>query len=381
MVPTQVPWKVGHLYYLLFYVLLVLTNLHPTYSFNWSAPSSATSSTSTRSLSLEMLRCRTLSGVAARRSASLLTGSRVRPTRTTLDFAPTTSSVVPQSTFHRFSRMQLFSSVSAVTEPASTADDDIEETATAARTEGTPKPTSDSIEAELQALGIRSRPAGTWNVEDPVGWAHDFGSRSPSYKERLKGLIHLRPGDEGYFDVGNLRVPGVTMVRTKEQARIVLEKLNQADPAIFHACDTEVMDIDLKSVGPIGNGYVTCASIYSGPTFDYGLGEEPGSSLWIDNLDDACSILQEFKDWFENERFLKVWHNYGFDRHVMWNEGINVLGVGGDTMHMARLQDSSRSRLGQGNGYGLEALTNDLVQRRKEPMKEIFGIRRLRKDG
>jgi hypothetical protein len=332
-----------------------------------------------------MLRCRTLSGFAARRSASVLTGRRVLPTRTTPDFALTTSNVVPQTTFHRYRdyRMQLFSSVSTVTEPASTADDDIGETVTSATTEGTPKPTPDSIEAELQALGIHSRPAGTWNPENPVDWARDFGSRSPSYKERLKGLgiVQLQSGDEGYFDVGDLRVPGVTIVRTKEQARIVLEKLNQADPAIFHACDTEVMDIDLKSVGPVGNGYVTCASIYSGPTFDYGLGDEPGACLWIDNLDDAYDILQEFKDWFENERFLKVWHNYGFDRHVMWNEGINVLGVGGDTMHMARLQDSSRSRLGQGGGYGLEALTNDLLKRRKKPMKEIFGIKRLRKDG
>jgi DNA polymerase-1 len=273
--------------------------------------------------------------------------------------------------------MQLFSSsVSTETEH------DIGETAvSAATTADTPNPTPDSIEAELQALGIQSRPnGGNWNLEDPVGWSQDFGSRSPSYTERLKGLVRLGPGDDGYFEVGE-RVPGVTIVRTKEQARIVLEKLNQADPTIFHACDTEVMDIDLKSVGPIGNGYVTCASIYSGPTFDYGLGEELGTCLWIDNLDDAYGILQEFKDWFENERFLKVWHNYGFDRHVMWNEGIDVLGVGGDTMHMARLQDSSRSRLGQGGGYGLEALTNDLVKRRKKPMKEIFGIKRLRKDG
>jgi len=143
------------------------------------------------------------------------------------------------------------------------------------------------------------------------------------------------------------------------------------------------MDIDLKSVGPVGNGYVTCVSIYSGPDFDYGLGHGPGASLWIDNLDDSCGLLQEFKDWFEDKRYLKVWHNYGFDRHVMWNEGINVLGFGGDTLHMARLQDSSRDKMagGTGSGYSLEALTSDLLGRRKQPMKEIFGIKRLRRDG
>ncbi|EEC51736.1 pol1-like DNA polymerase, partial [Phaeodactylum tricornutum CCAP 1055/1] len=173
----------------------------------------------------------------------------------------------------------------------------------------------------------------------------------------------------------------VTIVRTKAQAQKVLKRLFAADPSIFHACDTEVMAIDLKSVGPVGNGYVTCASVYSGPDFDYGLGEGPGSCLWIDNLDDAAGILQEFKAWFENPRFLKVWHNYGFDRHVMWNEGIDVQGLGGDTMHMARLQDTCRSKMAKGGGYSLEALTADLLSRRKQPMKELFGVHRLRKDG
>jgi len=121
--------------------------------------------------------------------------------------------------------------------------------------------------------------------------------------------------------------------------------------------------------------------MYSGPYFDYGLGDGPGTCLWIDNLDDAYDVLQIYKPWFENDKHLKVWHNYGFDRHVMWNHGIDVRGFGGDTMHMARLEDTSRSKQGKGNGYSLEALTEDLVQLRKKPMKEIFGVKRLRKDG
>jgi hypothetical protein len=40
----------------------------------------------------------------------------------------------------------------------------------------------------------------------------------------------------------------------------------------------------------------------------------------------------------------KVWHNYGFDRHVLFNEGLNCRGFAGDTMHMARLWDSSRDK-------------------------------------
>lgn len=229
--------------------------------------------------------------------------------------------------------------------------------------------------------GLRSRPkeGGNWNPHAPLKWAADFGRRSEEYEQRLMQLTKLGPGDEGYFDVSDITVPKVTIVRTKEQARIVMDRLMNADTSIFHACDTEVMDIDLKEVGPVGNGYVTCVSIHSGANFDYGLGDGPGTTLWIDNLDDAHGVLQEFKEWFEDERFLKVWHNYGFDRHVMWNEGINCKGFGGDTMHMARLQDTSRSK--NGSGYSLEALTGEMLSMRKRPMKEIFGVPRIKKDG
>lgn len=231
--------------------------------------------------------------------------------------------------------------------------------------------------------GLSSRPVegGNWNPRAPVEWGKGFGSRSAEYEAALQSLISLKPGDKGYFDSSDLKIPKVTIVRTREDATIVMEKLMNADKSILHACDTEVMDIKLKEVGPIGNGYVTCASVYSGPDFDYGLGEGPGSTLWIDNLDDACGVLQEFKDWFEAPDRFKVWHNYGFDRHVMWNEGIDCQGFGGDTMHMARLQDTSRAKSGEGLGYSLEALTSTILGMRKRPMKEIFGVPRPRKDG
>jgi DNA polymerase I-like protein with 3'-5' exonuclease and polymerase domains len=230
---------------------------------------------------------------------------------------------------------------------------------------------------------LESRPVegGTWKPENPIQWAQTFGRRSAEEAARLAELVKLGPDDEGYFDVSHIKVAGVTIVRTKEEAQIVLQKLLDAPEGAFHACDTEVMEIDLKTVGPVGNGYVTCASIYSGPDFDYGLGEGPGTALFIDNLDDSAGVLQVFKEWFEDPRHLKVWHNYGFDRHVMWNEGIDVQGFGGDTMHMARLQDTSRAKYGTGAGFSLEALTDDLLDRRKKPMKEIFGIPRMRKDG
>jgi len=231
--------------------------------------------------------------------------------------------------------------------------------------------------------GLESRPVegGNWKPNDPLRWSQTFGRRSAKTAAKLAPLVKLQPGDEGYFYQSEVRVPGVTIVRTTEEARIVIEKLNAAPAGIFHACDTEVMEIDLKSVGPVGNGYTTCVSVYSGPDFDYGLGDGPGTILWIDNLDDSAGVLYEFKEWFEDPSHLKVWHNYGFDRHILWNEGIDCRGFGGDTMHMARLQDTSRAKYGAGKGYSLEALTDDLINLRKKPMKEIFGVPRLRKDG
>lgn len=245
-------------------------------------------------------------------------------------------------------------------------------------------PEDSTIAAEKSNIALKSKPkeGGNWNRSAPLEWCSSFGGRDPSKEAALLERAQLKPGDEGYFDVSNITVPGVTIVRNKRDAQIVLERLLSAESqTLLHSCDTEVMDIELKNVGPVGNGYVTCLSLYSGPDFDYGLGDGPGTILWVDNLDDAFGVLQEFKPFFEDERFLTVWHNYGFDRHVMWNEGIDVKGFGGDTMHMARLQDTSRAKYGAGRGYSLEALTDDLVGRRKKPMKEIFGVPRLRKDG
>ena len=228
--------------------------------------------------------------------------------------------------------------------------------------------------------GLRSRPkpGGAWDPLSPLDWCAPFGSRSPADAERLSTLTRLGPGDDGYHDVSAVTCPDVTIVRTQAQAETVLAALTRAaeeNPEAIHACDTEVMDIDLKLVGPVGHGYVTCLSVYSGPDFDYGLGDGPGSVLWVDNLDDSHGLLQAFRPWLEDERALKVWHNYGFDRHVLFNEGINVKGFGGDTMHMARLSDTSRMK------YSLESLSDELLGARKVPMKEIFGERRLRKDG
>ena len=85
-----------------------------------------------------------------------------------------------------------------------------------------------------------------------------------------------------------------------------------------------------------------------------------------------------FKPFLECRSTLKAYHNYSFDRHVLYNHGIDTHGLGGDTMHMARLWSASRAKRG---GYSLESLTADLLDHRKVPMKERFALHKLKKDG
>lgn len=78
----------------------------------------------------------------------------------------------------------------------------------------------------------------------------------------------------------------------------------------------------------------------------------------------------------ESRDIKKVWHNYGFDRHVIYNHGIDALGFAGDTMHMARLWNTART---VGGGYSLEGLSADLLTRKKRSMKELFARPKLKK--
>jgi hypothetical protein len=142
-------------------------------------------------------------------------------------------------------------------------------------------------------------------------------------------------------------------------------------------------------------------SIFGGPNvkFDKLISEEgddksnstnaanaSGKVIWIDNLDSAAGTLDLFKNWFEDIRYKKVWHNYSFDRHVMFNHDINCRGFHGDTMHMARIWDSSRDRsvTGSGDGYSLAALSVALTPHldlEKVSMKDLFGLSKTLKDG
>ncbi|TKY57262.1 DNA polymerase I A [Spatholobus suberectus] len=157
---------------------------------------------------------------------------------------------------------------------------------------------------------------------------------------------------------------------------------------LIYACDTEVAKIDVKQEAPVDHGEIICFSIYSGPEADFGGGK---SCIWVDVLDGGGKeILEKFAEFFSDSSIKKVWHNYSFDCHVIENYGFKVSGFHADTMHMARLWDSSRHLDG---GYSLEGLTGDrrVMSRAqlnhekdltgKVSMKTIFSKKKVKKDG
>uniref|UniRef100_J3MQT9 DNA-directed DNA polymerase n=1 Tax=Oryza brachyantha TaxID=4533 RepID=J3MQT9_ORYBR len=180
----------------------------------------------------------------------------------------------------------------------------------------------------------------------------------------------------------------VLVVDNVESARSVVKLLTTKYRGFIHACDTEVANIDVKEETPVGHGEVICFSIYSGHfdgQADFGNGK---TCIWVDVLDGGRDVLMEFAPFFEDPSIKKVWHNYSFDSHIIENCGIKLAGFHADTMHLARLWDSSRRTDG---GYSLEGLTNDqrvmdtvlkdLPKTGKMSMKTIFGRKKVRKDG
>jgi DNA polymerase-1 len=181
-----------------------------------------------------------------------------------------------------------------------------------------------------------------------------------------------------HSEIVTIPPPDTVVVNDYESAMRILAILNRPDvKQKYHACDTETTGIDPKIQSPVGHGTVICASIYCGPDVDFG----GGARIWIDNYGKASGTLDYFKEYFEDVEIKKVWHNYSFDRHIMYNHGIDCIGFGGDTMHMARLWNSGRTA--EGGNYGLESLTKDLVREipGKESMTTRFGHKKILKNG
>ncbi len=176
--------------------------------------------------------------------------------------------------------------------------------------------------------------------------------------------------------VNGLQVEDVTMVRDARSAAKIIKELCSLHSRHVVAWDTETTGVDPRKQSPVGNGSLICLTGYAGEDVDFG----NGPRLFVDCMDGegGAELLQLFKGYFESSQFKKCWHNYSFDRHVLANHGIHTQGFHGDTMHMARLFDTSRKR------YSLEELVKDylgLEGFEKRNMVTRFGRRRNLKSG
>ena len=158
----------------------------------------------------------------------------------------------------------------------------------------------------------------------------------------------------------SLEIPSVTIVRDRQHAKKCVELLKSAGNR-FHAWDTETLGIDPKENSPVTHGKIICFSCFAGPDIDFG----NGPRLFIDNYAECNDLVIEFKEYLENPSYMKVWHNYGFDRHIFNHHGIDVKGFGGDTLHMARMYDTSKLP----NEFSLQKLSeiyhDELIKMRK----------------
>ncbi|RAL43501.1 hypothetical protein DM860_012642 [Cuscuta australis] len=231
----------------------------------------------------------------------------------------------------------------------------------------------------MQGEGIPT--PGTKSNHAVLGGLRQVQPANSTTKEKSTAKANLRERLESIYDK-------VLIVNNISLAKEVVCKLTNEYRDLVHACDTEVARIDVKHETPVGHGEIICFSIYSGPHAEFGDGK---SCVWIDVLDGGGKdILVEFAPFFEDPSIKKVWHNYSFDCHIIENYGLKMAGFHADTMHMARLWDSSRLTEG---GYSLEALTGDTSVMcdasvapgeelfGKVSMKTIFGRKKLKKDG
>ena len=123
----------------------------------------------------------------------------------------------------------------------------------------------------------------------------------------------------------------------------------------------------------MGNGVVTCFTVYSGP--DFGAAISQGKALFVDTACHRACPLDQFRDFFASNSIKKVWHNYGFDRarrrkHAITNERLWRR----HDAHGSIIRFAHELRTHGGDGYSLEALGRDLLSdgRAKVSMKTLF---------
>lgn len=140
--------------------------------------------------------------------------------------------------------------------------------------------------------------------------------------------------------------------------------------------DTETTGVNPKKENAArGVGRIVC---WSAAFFDDKLGQHPLTGLplarrvFVKNWGEAVEKrwLYKFEDWFSSEDYLKIGANiFSFDRHVLYNHGIELFGIVFDNVRASRLHDPSswaHSLKDQGQALGYEIREyNELFQRPK----------------
>ncbi len=131
------------------------------------------------------------------------------------------------------------------------------------------------------------------------------------------------------------------------------------------ALDTETTDCNPKKESPVGRARLWCMTL-----------------AWGDWSDDRSAYitrewLPAFKAWLEEPSYTKVGQNiFGYDRHVLRNEGITLRGIVGDTQRMSKLlnpsNDAGHGLKDQARRLGFEMHDYDEVVGKKETLPEVW---------
>lgn len=132
--------------------------------------------------------------------------------------------------------------------------------------------------------------------------------------------------------------------------KLLIEKLLQQKEVCF---DTETTGLDALSAELVGI------------SFSF----EPGKGYYVpfpQNREEAQSIIDEFKDFFESESILKIGHNLKYDYKVLYKYGVRPNGKHFDTMIAHYLLNPDMQ-------HGMDALAENYLNYKPMPIENLIG--------
>lgn len=162
--------------------------------------------------------------------------------------------------------------------------------------------------------------------------------------------------------------PKPRVVVEHREAELFCEEL--LDVARFCAVDSEWYDFDKNKAQPY-NGLSFC--------WTFCWREESGELqlAYLHNYAESSGNVYAMRKWWTSEEHIKTLHNAPVDAHILGNHGIVGKSFRVDTMVMDYLLDES----GRENMHDLKSCARDFLGFDRKPFAQVFGTRKLRKDG